>query len=181
MISSHLLYQTELSFVAQETGIEPMPSGLTPTLAMSYVLHPCNGGTRSRKPARASRDHSEPEPMAKARERGNKGTSASWQAPARDFFWVAVFAMMRRSQSLYTACRHPRMRVTQYPRDGNDRAEKPRRTGSPHARGRRLRVAATLPRHCEKQRVSAPTESSPAPRGGGCPCSCRRRGRRNSP
>ena len=41
MIHIHLLYQTELSFVAQETGIEPMPSGFTPTLSMSYVLHPC--------------------------------------------------------------------------------------------------------------------------------------------
>ena len=72
MINSHLLYPTELSFVAQETGIEPIPSGFTPMLSMSYVLHPCNGGTRNRKPARASRDHNEPEPMAKAKERVNK-------------------------------------------------------------------------------------------------------------
>jgi len=28
-------------------------------------------------------------------------------------------------------CRHPRKRVTQYPRDVDDRTEKPRRTGSP--------------------------------------------------
>ena len=39
MIHIHLLYQTELSFVAQEIGIEPIPSGFTPTLSMSYVLH----------------------------------------------------------------------------------------------------------------------------------------------
>jgi len=32
-------------------------------------------------------------------------------------------------------CRHPRRRVTQYSRDINDRTEKPRRTGSPPARG----------------------------------------------
>ena len=38
MINSHLLYQAELSFVVQETGIEPMPSGFTPTLSMSYIL-----------------------------------------------------------------------------------------------------------------------------------------------
>ena len=64
MINSHLLYQTELSFV-QETGIEPMPSGFTPMLSMSYVLRlPSFGGTRNRRPARASRDLGEPGHMA---------------------------------------------------------------------------------------------------------------------
>ena len=33
------------------------------------------------------------------------------------------------------SCRHPRRRVTQYSRDADDRTEKPRRTGSPPARG----------------------------------------------
>jgi hypothetical protein len=40
MSDCHLLYQTELSFVAQETGIEPTPSGYNPTLSMSYILLP---------------------------------------------------------------------------------------------------------------------------------------------
>jgi hypothetical protein len=49
-----------------------MPSGITPTLSMSYIPRSSFGGTRNRRPARASRDHNEPEPMAKAKERGNK-------------------------------------------------------------------------------------------------------------
>src|SRR2546422_5010233 len=33
------------------------------------------------------------------------------------------------------SCRHPRRRVTQYSRDRSDKAEKPRRTGSPASAG----------------------------------------------
>jgi hypothetical protein len=57
-----------------------MPSGFNPTLSMSY-----NRGLRSAehetaKPARASRDHNEPEPMAKAKERVNKRNIFQLQA-----------------------------------------------------------------------------------------------------
>jgi hypothetical protein len=38
----------------------------------------------------------------------------------------------------------------QYSRDSNDWADKPRRTGSPHARGRQPSVALLPPRHCER-------------------------------
>ena len=37
MITIHLLYPLSYPLV-QETGIEPIPSGFTPTLSMSYIL-----------------------------------------------------------------------------------------------------------------------------------------------
>jgi len=44
--------------VVQQTGIEPVPSGFTPMLAMSFNRGSSFGGTRHRTPARASRDNS---------------------------------------------------------------------------------------------------------------------------
>jgi hypothetical protein len=72
MIISHLLYPTELSFVVPQTGIEPATFGYHPdALPLSYYRV---FTWRNTKPetGRASRDHNEPEPMAKAKERVNK-------------------------------------------------------------------------------------------------------------
>ncbi|XUM20349.1 hypothetical protein ACRAVF_22635 [Bradyrhizobium oligotrophicum S58] len=49
-------------------GIEPMPSGVTPTLSMSFDAHLLFSGIRHRRPARTSRDLSEPEPLAEAKD-----------------------------------------------------------------------------------------------------------------
>src|SRR3954451_5177605 len=46
----------------------------------------------------------------------------------REKFFYSSGGQRRENAKL---CRHPRRRVTQYPRDADDRTEKSRRTGSP--------------------------------------------------
>ena len=79
MIHIHLLYQTELSFVAQETGIEPATFGSPRRSAAELLSRLHLAEHETARPARASRDHNEPEPMAKAKERVNKRSTLQLQ------------------------------------------------------------------------------------------------------
>lgn len=80
MITSHLLYPTELSFVGQETGIEPMPSGFRPDAL--HELHPAFAFIRrNTKPETGSRQPGSQRARTRglAKERANKVCAERWQ------------------------------------------------------------------------------------------------------
>jgi hypothetical protein len=85
MIHSHLLYQTELSFVVRQIGIEPMPSGFIPMLSMSYNhgLHSAEHETGDR-PAPVGITTS-PNPWPKRRSAEIKQASRDCKPPRRNF------------------------------------------------------------------------------------------------
>ena len=78
MIKSHLLYQLSYPCVA-EIGIEPMSSGFSPTLSMSYSCMVFV--RRNTKPDTGPRQSGlrEPEHMANAKERAHKASAEQLQ------------------------------------------------------------------------------------------------------
>ena len=85
MITSHLLYPTELSFVVQKNGIEPLPSGLPDAL---HELHPASPATAEHETAKRPAPvgiTTSPNPWPKRRSGSINETSFSCKSAGKIF------------------------------------------------------------------------------------------------